>query len=213
MYSRVLFFGLVCSCAIGLPSLAQTKWAKNAIYADLNGWAMPTLNYERMVWQQGKNRISLRAGALVVPNRVGNDGSPYPSYPSTGWIASGGINLLRGPKNHLLEVGLSYNVLRFRQLIGFRSWTTIYVPTYEVIPITNDTYLATFVHHQLNFRVGYRYQKPQGGFMFRAGISPISWFISGTRGFTFGAAALQSGDFQRSLVFLPIPDIGFGWSF
>jgi hypothetical protein len=186
---------------------------KNAVYAELSGWGYATLNYERQVWQQGKHKVIGRVGLLGVPERLGVDDGPYPSHQTIGWSGVASAIYLRGLGNHHLELGLTYTYMRHRLLVGDRSWDYIVdPPTY--IPIFDDTRLTTLQHHFASARLGYRFQRPKGGLVFRLGVTPVTCFFSGNRNFTFGMARyLPGGRPPTGLVFLPIPDLSLGWSF
>jgi hypothetical protein len=213
MYSRVLFFGLVCSCAIGLPSLAQTKLAKHSLYAELSGWGYATINYEYLAWQQDKHKIGLRAGLFGIPTTVGKNTGPFPSYTRMAWSGALGANYLRGTGNHRLELGITYTYQRYHLLNGRREWDTFYDPFYEV-PLLDNTFVELKQYHFLSARVGYRYQKPSGGLVFRAGITPITQFLSSYQDYTLGIGSILSPTRTgAATIFFPVPDISIGWSF
>jgi len=125
-----------------------------------------------------------------------------------------GFNYLRGIGPHRLELGVQYFFVQHQALEGGRTVFNPFDPNEPVIPVFDDTVLVTNRHQLINLRVGYRYQKPQGGFFFRAGITPVNWFLAGRENYTFGAAGLVfKKGLRNNVVFFPVPDISIGWSF
>lgn len=104
--------------------------SKNAAYFELLGAGGAfSANYERIIFEFEKNRLSLRAGIGVMPF----DGFWSLSFPIS-------CNLITGSGNNHFEIGFG---------------------------ITPDTYSDVF----LNFIVGYRFQKPTNGFLFKANMN------------------------------------------
>jgi hypothetical protein len=215
------FLLLLC---LPLAATAQdtVKIRKNAIYMELTDWGTTSsVSYDRVVRQAGPHRWGLRAGLSVGAQTEGT-GSPFPSYRLWSYTAGATAYYLRGAKNHHLELGLGYYWTQNDRLGGTREWETY--PTYQV-PLFDNVTVSTFNHHLVNLRVGYRYQRPKRGIMFRAGLTPLTLFLSDTRGFGVGytVEAFMKERLNRSdqtgsepfprLLFLPIPDLSLGWSF
>jgi hypothetical protein len=211
---KPITFIAIILAIVSQVAVAQAPLAKNALYAELSGWGYATINYERLVWQQGKHWLGLRAGLFGVPTTVGQNMGPFPSYTHMSWSGALGANYVRGTGNHHLEMGLTYTSLRYHLLAGRREWDTFNNPFREVITF-DDSYVEWKYYHFLSARVGYRYQKPSGGLVFRAGITPFTQFLSNYQDYTLGAGFLLR---SRNLtgaqtIFLPVPDLSIGWSF
>ncbi len=203
-----------------LAAIAQdpVQIRKNAIYLELTAWGNnSSLSYDRVVRQAGRHRLGVRAG-MAAGASTGATGSPFPSYRLWSFTAGATAYYLRGTKNHHLELGLGYFWTQNDRLDGARGWE-IY-PTYQV-PIFDNVRVVTVRHHLVNLRVGYRYQRPKRGLMFRAGITPLTWFLSDTRGFGTGMVpAAHVNNRQQAgkaplprLLLFPVPDLSIGWSF
>ncbi|MCU0449275.1 MAG: hypothetical protein MUC97_05410 [Bernardetiaceae bacterium] len=193
-------------------AIAQTPLAKNALFAELSGWGYATINYERAVWQQGKHQLGLRAGLFGIPTTVGQSMGPFPSYTRMSWSGALGANYVRGTGNHHLELSLTYTFLRYHLLAGSREWETLYDPFQEVA-LYDDSYVEWKQYHFLSARVGYRYQKPNGGLVFRAGITPVTQFLSSFQDYTLGMGLLAPARSGAATIFLPVPDLSIGWRF
>jgi hypothetical protein len=192
-------------------AIAQVSLAKNSLYAELSGWGYATINYERLVWQEGKHRLGLRAGIFGIPTTVGQNMGPFPSYTHMSWSGALGANYVRGTGKHHLELGLTYTFLRYHLLAGRRVWQTYNDPFREVA-VYDDSFVEWKQYHFLSARVGYRYQKPSGGLVFRAGISPFTLFLSSYKDYTLGIGTLVSPA-DTGIISFPVPDLSIGWSF
>jgi hypothetical protein len=199
----------------------SVKIRKNAIYMELTDWgATSSFSYDRVAWQVGLHRLGLRVGFSAGASTEGT-GSPFPSFRLRSRTAGATAYYLRGAKNHHLELGLSYYYTFNDRLEGERAWQTY--PTYQV-PVFDNVRVVSFNHHLFNLRAGYRFQRPKRGIMFRAGLTPLTLFLSDTNGFGTGYSAdLIMQQLNRRdeagkeplprLLFLPVPDLSIGWSF
>lgn len=214
---------LLLVCLVTSQGWAQVQEkVRNTISAQMN-WsgAGVLLNYERLVWQQGKHAVCVSGGAFGYRKVIGK-GGPYPSYPRWNWDFRAGANYQRGLRHHRLEVGIDYFFVKHYGPSGSRAWGfTPDPPTYY--PIHDLLVVNERQNHFLRTRIGYRYQKASGGFVFKAGITPFTAILSpDTRSYLPGVMSeytikwgtdwATSGSPPR-LLFFPVPDLSVGWSF
>lgn len=152
-----------------LPSLqaeaqkeANVVTATNAVYLELLGNGVNySLNYERMFYQTGNFRAAARIGVSALPWKVGSGSYLKAAIP---------VELigLLGKSKHFLEAGVGY--------------TPFLVPwTGSVGYASDDEFESYIVRSRIPFRIGYRYQKPAGGFFFRAAYMPTLDYTPGWR--------------------------------
>lgn len=131
---------------ISYCSQSQDEFAKNAVYLELagNGGAY-SLNYERAF----SPKLLLRVGfaSWSVTQDFGGEISRT-TIPVM-------LNSLFGSGNHKIEGGLGV-------MLGSEKHTGN-----EVVPKSKENIFA------LTGTAGYRYQKPSGGIIFRAGLTPF----------------------------------------
>ena len=133
---------------------------ENSIYATggtLGLWFTGNFSYERWITQFGannKNTLYARAtyGGYVTWGVQGHQFGP-------------GLTLLTGKKNSSLETGLGVQALYNEE--GFREEEENYVPG----PGVTTPNIWDYITILPDIRVGYRYQKPEGKFLFRTGLS------------------------------------------
>lgn len=125
--------------------------AKNALYLEVGANAIYySINYERIFYQQANFKMAARAGVSAIPINIANK-----NY--GGYILPLEIVGLLGKSKHHLEVGTGITPYWMpHQIRGFEEEFDSYKFN-AIIPI----------------RIGYRYQKPEGGFFFRAGYTPF----------------------------------------
>ena len=143
--------------------------SKNNVYAETKFglFSQLLLNYERKIYF-GKKVIwygRLAGGYGYAFGIVGQD--------QHGWVGSGSLTMLTGKNNKHFE-------LNSGAFLGFRKLTDadLYDESPNAIPnqvVTEPTY-KKYILPILN--VGYRYQKPEGGFIFRANAGLISLGLS-----------------------------------
>jgi hypothetical protein len=142
----VLVLLITALIAISAPD-ASAQMSANGVYVELLGsGVVPTINYERLL----KNRWYGRAGFSVVTGESDNDTDTTFVVPLT-------MSSVRSPEsNHHLEAGGGVTVIfGDRQELFF-----------------NDDDDEKFSNVALTGLFGYRYQKPDGGFQFRALFTP-----------------------------------------
>ena len=157
--------------------------SKNALYAELlgNGFAY-SLNYERLIY--GDERLGLSA-------RIG--------------IAPGFINLFKGfglplevnaaflrRKGHMAEMGAGFAWFYGKSRYRNADRELVTTGFYNVCDV--------------NLRIGYKYCRPEGGFLFRAAFLPTFAVIS--------PAEVRGNDFfPFGKVFTPWAGISVGYAF
>ena len=154
---KAFLFSFIVILSSSLSLMAQNSaeafTAKNAAYVELAGNGIfYSLNYERIIHQKGVFKSAARVGFTAMPLKVGGD---------TYWSAALPLELigLIGRNRHHLELGIGYTPYYYA------------VGKFEIGSSGEefDRYRLTSL---LPLRVGYRYQKPDGGFFFRIGYLP-----------------------------------------
>lgn len=129
---------------------AGAQEARNAAYFELGGSAVvPSVNYERRVNQSWFGRI----GISVVTGETSEDTDTTFVLPITASYVT------RPSANHHLELGGGVTVAA-----GDRQ------DLFEFGDDDDETFSTAFV----TGIIGYRYQKPAGGFQFRAAFTPVA---------------------------------------
>lgn len=155
LYSLILIF--LFSPALKAQKEAATITAKNAVFLELGGnAAYYSFNYERIFQQKGALKWAARGGVSVVPVRI-------QSKRYLGTILPIEIIALYGGSKHHLEAGAGVSPY-LHPYTDINSWEIKYEGHKPGVIIP--------------FRLGYRYQKPEGGFFFRVGYTPFIVFHS-----------------------------------
>lgn len=153
---------LTLSQSIFAQTEPETFTAKNAIYLEVGGSSgRYAVNYNKIFHQKGKLKLNASAGFSMWPKKFDSKTIWLPTIPLE-------ISALFGNSNHHLELGTGFTSFLTRSLF-FDSETfenTDKVVFDAAIPI----------------RIGYRFQKPEGGFFFRVGYTPIINFPISGRG-------------------------------
>lgn len=136
-----------------LGTYNQTFIRRNSVQFDLGGPGfIYSLNYERMLINGRRKKTAIQIGASYYP-------------PSTGirdiWIPIG-VNELFSRREHHLEVGLGWIIIR------------------EASRDSENEVVEWSWSYMMSARIGYRYQRPDGKFVFRAAFTPLFEF-EGTR--------------------------------
>lgn len=132
----------------------ETFTAKNGIYLELGGSSgRYAINYSKIFHQKGKLKLNASAGFSMLPNeKIDSKTIWLPAIPIE-------VSALYGKSNHHLEMGF-----------GFTSYldktTAIDSETFE---LSDEVVFGAVIP----VRIGYRYQKPEGGFFFRVGYTPL----------------------------------------
>ncbi len=156
---------LVLMLAISYNTSAQTEpetfTAKNAVYLDLGGNSgQYALTYGRIIHQKGALKVVGSVGFALWADRVDGSTVFVPAVPLE-------VSGLLGKGNHHLELGLGLTPHLARSL-DFNS---------ETLELEDKLVLNTLIP----LRIGYRYQKPEGGFFFRVGYTPFFKVFAGGR--------------------------------
>jgi hypothetical protein len=130
----------------------EKKQAQNAVYVELGGnGAWYSVNYERYL----RKDASVRIGAMY----MSVEASAGESSASASWLAVpimfNYLGLAAG--NHALELGAGLDVMHFS---GGASSFDATAEASGIVPVGTAT-------------VGYRYASNDGGFLFRAGYTPL----------------------------------------
>ena len=160
----ILFFILI----VTIPSLIAQKATKTA-YVELGGAGLASLNYDMRLMKKNDGlgfRVGLGGFSI-------NDGS----YKTTALFVPLELNYLLGKDDkHFFELGAGATVVSVKEKNTFND------PYYNN---SDDKFNSTFGH--LYF--GYRVQPKDGGFLFRAGLTPIfgkGYFVPYWAGVSFG---------------------------
>ncbi|RZS96409.1 hypothetical protein [Cecembia calidifontis] len=145
---------LLFTCGVINQVSAQEKadviTAKNSIYAELGGNGfLYSINYSRIFNQKGAYKFSGSAGFSYVKQVTTTHWTPLIPIEAS---------VLLGKTSHHLELGTGTSLF-----------------TAQSISLDNETNTLqenVSFNSLIFFRLGYRYQKPEGGFFFRIGYTP-----------------------------------------
>lgn len=165
---------LVVFCLVSLTfsfsTLAQTDpetfTAKNAIYLEVGGSSgRYAVNFSKIFYQKEKLKLNVSAGFSMWRSSITTR-----DFSSTKWLPVVPLEFsaLWGKANHHLEMG-----------VGFTSFLDMGL---DMDPNTYELSEKVAYGAIIPLRVGYRYQKPEGGFFFRIGYTPIIDFPPRTGG-------------------------------
>ncbi|WP_296705422.1 hypothetical protein [Algoriphagus sp.] len=153
------FLAIICAIffSISIESHAQSKaetfTAKNVVYLDLGGNAgQYAFTYGRVFHQKGKVKLSASAGFSMWYQGSSSNTKWLPAIPIE-------LTAFYGKSNHHLELGA-----------GVTSYldNSIYFDQETFENVDKVVFGAI-----IPLRIGYRFQKPEGGFFFRVGYTPF----------------------------------------
>lgn len=158
MRIKTISLAIVVSCGLAGPALAQEGVAEksasagNALYVELGGnGAWYSVNYERYL----RDDASVRVGAMYMSVQA----SAGESSANASWLAIpvmfNYLGLAAG--GHALELGAGIDLMHFSA--GAASFDAT-AEASGFVPVGTAT-------------VGYRYAAPDGGFLFKAGYTPL----------------------------------------
>ena len=132
----------------------QSFTAKNAVYLEVGGSSgIYAVNYSKIFHQKGKLKLNASAGFSMWPNEKTDSKTIWlPAIPLE-------VSALYGKSNNHLELGFGITSY-LDESLTFDS---------ETFELSDKVVFGTFIP----LRVGYRYQKPEGGFFFRVGYTPF----------------------------------------
>jgi len=141
---------------------AEIFTARNSIFAELLGNSGSyAINFGRIIYQKERLKISANAGFSLLHK---SEDEPFHSgYLVPAFIPE--ISAFYGKSKHQLELGVGFNASR-QKSYSFD----------EDFP--NNLREQSYWSKSIVPRIGYRYQKPAGGFFFRVGYTPSIGFES-----------------------------------
>jgi len=164
MRSLFLFFSLL---TFSFYSFSQST-AKNSLYLELGGAAgLYSINYERMISEGSNVDINARIGFAVVPFRdrevlvdwdIDNIAYAFPI----------GVNFVFGDKKNHFETGLAYSIV-FDGRVAYDGYAKTNGEFIEIVNLR----VERGVGHYLIPKIGYRYQKAEGGLIFKVNATPF----------------------------------------
>jgi hypothetical protein len=133
---------------------AETFTSKNALYLEVGGSSgRYAINYSKIFHQRGKLKLNASAGFSMWRNKINDFKTIWlPVIPLE-------VSALYGKSKHHLEMGFGVTSYLGRTL-------EIDSETFE---FSDKVVFGAIVP----VRIGYRYQKPEGGFFFRVGYTPF----------------------------------------
>jgi hypothetical protein len=194
------FFGGLVSNVVGQSKAKNdTPFAKrNSLQLNaLVGSAITGIGYQRLLYQSNRHKLFGTVNYVV----SATNGSRAPFNFRREWshgfstAIDYSISIGRKTGNHHFDMGVNYTC----------AWSQILYGTLNTRNsngqdnLVEDISWGTLNQQFLFPRIGYRYQKPQGGFTWQGGIYP----------FYYDAA----GVYRPRLVFFPLPHASIGWSF
>jgi hypothetical protein len=206
-----LLLGLSQLNVFAQDSTYQQFTDKNAVFVKVGGYTVLDLNYDRIIYQKKNVKYSLGMGLLFFTKDERSEDRQFYYYDENHhdvfFTFSLEANQIRGRKNHHFEWGLNYS----------RYYYENYSP--ETFYVRNDTIWRNISynfnsHHALSLKLGYRYQRPKGGFMFRFMVYPFGITNEQDLGVDSKKRFSALGvDDLRLRVISPLPSISLGWSF
>ncbi|MBL7785199.1 MAG: hypothetical protein JNM36_04790 [Chitinophagales bacterium] len=147
----------------------------NTVFAEVgNNGSLYSLNFDHIVFATPAFALTTKVGVgATVPSK--NDIDPTLSLE---------VNALFGKTNHRLETSIG-------TLVGFgfeQTEASLNGETAQGTKVVKYTPEKEYTTLNLTARVGYRYQNPNGGLFFRAGITPIATVYSKTGNFGMNLA-------------------------
>lgn len=145
-----------------VESKAEIFMAKNVLHADFAWSAVGySLNYGRIIFQKDKLKLAGSAGfSMLFQDEIE---SIHSGYVKPVFLTE--ITAFSGRSKHNLEFGTGFYTYRDKRY-------------YVDGDIPGTTTNKAFWVKSIVPRVGYRYQKPEGGFFFRIGYTPRIDFIN-----------------------------------
>jgi hypothetical protein len=139
-----------------LSATATAQPAQNALYAELggnSGWY--SLNYERFIRPDAAVRVGLSYMSVTATAGSGTDQASANATWATLPLMFEYLGVHAG--SHALELGAGVNMMYFSGTAATFDATAM---SSGIVPVGTAT-------------IGYRYSNPDGGFVFRAGYTPL----------------------------------------
>ncbi len=143
--TAIFIFLSVLVCGFNTYGQTENLLNRQSVFIEFLGHSatMWSINYERVIKENENSFISVNIG--YGPYFIADPGSSGFNIPIS-------VNPIFSKKNHHLEMGIGTGINYFRRV---------------------DNYTSDFLRILFTLRIGYRYQEPTGGILFRAGITPI----------------------------------------
>ena len=161
---RAILCGAVAFAVVFAARAASAQTSRNAVYFEIGGSAVvPSLDYERRLTDDAYGRVGL---SVVTGESNGESDTTYVIPLTASWVS-------RRASNHHLELGGGLTIAA-----GDRQ---------DLYDIGDNGKFSSVLATGI---VGYRYQKPAGGFQFRAAFTPVvgSGIAAPWVGISFGYA-------------------------
>lgn len=200
---------------------------KNALSLGLNMSGL--IHYDRVVWQKGKHKLGFGVGGWAWER---DNFSLLKTEKLSHFVGSASFNYLYGRNKRMLELNIiyaanydqirlgggAYGKITENGYAGYASGDAFYNSS-EIRKmwdnktefLIDSTYISGQKAHHLALRVGYRRQKPKGGFFFKTGITLMGLNLgkTGNLRYFWDIKGLENSRFG----FFLMPDVSFGWSF
>ncbi len=156
--SKLIGVFTLISLTVSISTFAQSEietfTAKKAVYLEVGGSSgIYAINYSKIFHQKGKLKLNSSAGFSMWRNKMNDFKTIWlPVVPLE-------VSALYGKSNHYLELGFGFTTFLDRTL-DFDS---------ETLELEDKVVFGAAIP----LRIGYRYQKPEGGFFFRVGYTPF----------------------------------------
>ncbi len=231
--TTVLFFSFALSVTAQNLEIKENKGIvkKNAIRLN---W-FPQLSYDRLLWQKGNHHVGATVGALILYR---NQSFAAGMIEKRFWnsLSSLGVYHLYGKRNHYFETSFQYSLIHNQFYTGSLAYGKYTNSSYqggisgldlhgnveiwekiknkEEFLINNMREINNF-EHWATARIGYRYQRSEGGFLFRAGFGFFNRVTENSFGIKsqidWGLA--DSRYSNNANIWLLNLDMSLGWSF
>ncbi len=162
---KYLFFLAFLFCTLSAESqdtlVLNRPMARNTVYLEVFGQGLfNSLSYDRILFPEFRVKHSATIGLTFIP--------PI-SYMQVVAVPVS-YNFIFGQRNHHLELGLGFTPMIFKE-IGIQS--SFYVEDQQGNQVLkNEKFDNVNLFFYLTPKIGYRFQKPEGGFFFRATLTP-----------------------------------------
>ena len=164
----------IASLSVGAQAMPAVAVPRNAVYLELLGsGGVFSLNYERLVRERVAFRVG--AGSWTSDDVFGAGETTITTLPVT-------VSLVTGRDRHFVELGGGI-------LLGRKRFESSF----------GDPGRSTSIF-SLSGLLGYRYQQPGGGFLFRSGFTPL-----------LGLGSEEDAYPETQL--MPSVGMSFGWGF
>ncbi len=178
-YTPLIAAFLLLAATASFAQAPSEPISRNTFFLELGGNGMfYSLNYDRILLNRDTWKLSGRVGALYLP-LFGAGNRQMVGGPVE-------ISYLRGRGRHFLELGLGGTVLYDTYALGSNSRI-------------NDLAVMAVA------RIGYRHQKPEGGFFYKVGFTPLL-------GALYNAYYPERGPLLLAPFAYPLVGLGLGYT-